>query len=565
MRKILLHIGFALVFSVSATFGRTVTGNNQFVSVSVSDSYSWQQICGLKSVVAVPSGEDIHVTTENLYETMYRATLTVEAQPGWRLIEPTGPVQVWPGRKINYRVKQTTGREVYKSGRIILFQVDVTLRNMGEQAEEFEGGLMTGFTPCIEHCALADYPMIPVSVSCTPSDEPGDIQLTASGGNLLVKNGNDYVPAANTYTASQLRFMQFWLYPNDASSDKGDHRVKVEHLVNHCLDTALFTTLNFDFTIQSDNVNSLSVWADGALADNHTATIHITPPEFINTTGLSYSFSAAPVENTDLIVNKCGTSITFTQTSNSLIFKTSKIYWYGIRPDWECYFIKHDYHFTLTVFGLGAPIYCNRHYSVRIPDEYADMKPFLIDPNTGIPARNPSSYSYVTAPVPTGDSNTPYRCEIVFEGFRKYYIVNVEATHQYADEVQAEECYHSKQWKGEVVTSNGGQTDCFTKQGLEYWMVNVGHFPINPCYIYGRTESSTYNYALDLLSYCEALELNTSWNIYLRDRGLIELKAKEYAGYNAAFRYHCTYQLEFGANPQDHVHPAFEGNNGGTP
>ena len=95
MRKVWWLTAVALLFCVRDVFGRTVSGNNQFVSVSLTDNYSWQQICGLKSVVPLSSSHDIHVTTENLYETGYRATLTVTVQPGWQLIAPTGPVQTW--------------------------------------------------------------------------------------------------------------------------------------------------------------------------------------------------------------------------------------------------------------------------------------------------------------------------------------------------------------------------------------------------------------------------------------------------------------------------------------
>ncbi len=42
------------------------------------------------------------------------------------------------------------------------------------------------------------------------------------------------------------------------------------------------------------------------------------------------------------------------------------------------------------------------------------------------------------------------------------------------------------------------------------------------------------------------------------NRAYMELKAKEHAGYNACWRYHCTYQKSFGANPQRLLHPAYQ-------
>jgi len=557
-RKVWWLTAVALLFCVRDVFGRTVSGNNQFVSVSLTDNYSWQQICGLKSVVPLSSSHDIHVTTENPYETGYRATLTVTAQPGWQLIAPTGPVQTWQGNITTYIVKKRGGREVYESGRIILFQVDVTLRNIGEEAEEVNGGLLTGFIRCTEHCAETDYPLIPVSISCTPQYEPGDIRLSVTGGNLLVKNGDEYVPAAATYQANHLRMTRFWLLPTSASAYYGNWQVKAEHLVNDCMDIARYTTPDFDFTITSDNVPSAVYVPSGMLVDNHAATVRITPPNFVNTAGLRYYLSSQPIERSN-IVNKYGTDITFTPTANNLIFQTSKIYWYGVLPDAECHRYTYSYHFSLSVLGMDTPIYCNRHYFVYIPNDGSELSGHILDPYTGLVNDNGArSYSYVTTPISTGDTNHPFRCEIIFSDFQKFYSVYVSAIHQYKEEVEREEQYHKKQWMGEVSSDNGGQADCYTGTGIKYFMETYRNIPCVPCYIYGNTASDAYEGAFALLLECEAIERDVSNLITKLDTGFIEFKAKQHVGYNAAFRYHCTYQNKYGSNPQNHVHPAFQ-------
>ena len=49
----------------------------------------------------------------------------------------------------------------------------------------------------------------------------------------------------------------------------------------------------------------------------------------------------------------------------------------------------------------------------------------------------------------------------------------------------------------------------------------------------------------------------TSIDLFKKDRGFMELKAKEYANYNAAWTYRCIYESIYGSNPQNHAHPAY--------
>ena len=44
-------------------------------------------------------------------------------------------------------------------------------------------------------------------------------------------------------------------------------------------------------------------------------------------------------------------------------------------------------------------------------------------------------------------------------------------------------------------------------------------------------------------------EMRNCNNLWKAELGFIEINAKEEAGYNAAWKYHCTYEELFGENP----------------
>ncbi len=50
---------------------------------------------------------------------------------------------------------------------------------------------------------------------------------------------------------------------------------------------------------------------------------------------------------------------------------------------------------------------------------------------------------------------------------------------------------------------------------------------------------------------CESLEENVCYTNWVLERGFIELKAKEHVGYSAAWKYHCTYEKEYGQKPEN--------------
>ena len=60
-----------------------------------------------------------------------------------------------------------------------------------------------------------------------------------------------------------------------------------------------------------------------------------------------------------------------------------------------------------------------------------------------------------------------------------------------------------------------------------------------------------------LIKNAEALEVEKSKSLYKGRRGFREMMAKEHAGYNAAFKYHCTYKGIYGDNPTNIIHDAY--------
>jgi hypothetical protein len=280
----------------------------------------------------------------------------------------------------------------------------------------------------------------------------------------------------------------------------------------------------------------------GQLTDNREGVATIQVEGIKDPSDISFKFTAKPVE-TGAIINKMGTVINFTQTENPLVFETSKIYWYGVNPDHCCYGYTHEYSFVLTMNGCCS---ITNKYSVGMPIENPGMvKDMMI------------SNSTVKPPEAVPGVANFYRCEIAFEDFtKKGKTRNLPTTDQYADEIAKEENRHVEQWQGSVSEAEGGSTDLYTAKGTKWWIGWIGG---GPWYVYGATAEAALTAAQEKLDRAEETEMEISKNINLQDKGFIELKAKEFAGYNAAWKYHCCYERAdgWGPNPVNHHHPAY--------
>jgi hypothetical protein len=301
------------------------------------------------------------------------------------------------------------------------------------------------------------------------------------------------------------------------------------------------TFYEFDFIIESDDGH----FENNVLTDNREATVTISLPESVDTTDISFTLTAIPIETGSLINNNKGTAISFTETENPLIWRASKTYWYGVSPDAECWDDTHEYEFSVKLDGVEYTVL--KDYVVSLPDENPGMRPDLPNEDT--------SETIIHDPEPVPGVGGRYRCLIEFKDFIKEgHLFGLPTTDQYAEETQKEEEFHKKQWLGEVSINLGGQGDLYTGKGIQYML---GWVRTGPWYVYGATPGEASFLAEQTVIEGEELEVEASNNIFDNDRGFIELKAKEHAGYNAAYTYECTYLSTHGANPTNHHHPAY--------
>ncbi|MCA1809705.1 MAG: hypothetical protein LC725_09700 [Lentisphaerae bacterium] len=317
------------------------------------------------------------------------------------------------------------------------------------------------------------------------------------------------------------------------------HQPGSNNVTAECGNTVTSTVVAFfaDFTVESDDPHHSGM----ILTDNREATVTISIEGVSDPSALSFQLAANPVETGNLI-NNGGTSISFTPTDNPLMWRTSKLYWYGKLPDNCCWSNRYEYNFALTVNGSHT---VSNRYAMDWPDEDPKMNGTVKWPSTTV----------INEPELVPGFTNYYRCLIEFGDFPKQtQIIGIPTTCQYATEIANEEEYHALQWMGEVGVEQGGQGDCFTAKGLKWWIGWVGE---GPWYTYGNTPEEALADAIIRVSTGQDEEWNKSEEIILADHGFVELKAKEYVNYNAAFKYHCTYEPIYGPNPTNHHHPAY--------
>ena len=274
------------------------------------------------------------------------------------------------------------------------------------------------------------------------------------------------------------------------------------------------------------------------------------------------SFESVPEEVGTLVNDGCGTGIRF-MLDDANVWKTSPIYWYGVLPDRECARYHHKYLIKMKVDGQNA---FSRSCGVRFPEKNAFAvlgRPTTNGTHPGAPQRYDSSTSGF------------WYCNIVFEEFDKSNGIIVSDPNvsgqlfswsgQYGDDILREEEFHLKQFRGEVSSSQGGQGDCYTVKGIKYFIakqaVTNDYIATSTWIVKGNSAEEATMRCSQVIQRAVAEEIAISNEILEADSGFMELKAKEHVGYNAAFRYHCSYLQLYGASPANHVHPAYVGTN----
>jgi len=339
------------------------------------------------------------------------------------------------------------------------------------------------------------------------------------------------VPAGISGTGSNITF-------NPSTLTPAQYVVTAKSsLLSTCEDTATVCVYRVTFDVESDATRGSS-----DLTDNRKTTATITVEGHPDPGTLSFAWDANPVETSN-IINKAGTAVNFTSTTNPLVWRTSEVYWYGISPDQECNDDLYEYQFDLTVNGTCT---ISNRYEVGWPGEDPKMQPDL---------SSTSSTVIAAAEIDPGNTNR-YRCRITWGNYTKTGIVtNLPVTDQYATETALEENRHLAQWLGTVGSDDGGQADLFTAQGLRF---AAGFTNAAPDYVYAASSSAAQALAVTTVANAETAEETTSYNIWnTLDAGFVEYTAKDHAGYNAAWTYWCTYASHGDAVPTNTVHPAY--------
>lgn len=333
----------------------------------------------------------------------------------------------------------------------------------------------------------------------------------------------------------------------EGSEDNVSGQKAVDYVYAQCV--------GLDFKIMSDKKKAYDNPKYGVLLDSRTATVTVTSdPCEVDLTPLKLSFISEPKEKGNLVNDGKGTTITFKPKDKSQrIWKTSEIYWYGVLPDRECYSCDNQYNVAMKVNGV---ILKREDFSIEWPEKTAfaeitfpaTLCSAIFESQTLSERRSCCQITVVSTQKPNGviktNPNMPNN--------------DFSWTGQYSDKIRAEETLHIRQNRGEVDESRGGMTNCFSLNGIRYFLLQHLRYEedvdIDTYTVYAETLEDAISRAWEILRQAEISELDESNRVIRNSRGFRELKAKQEIGYNAAWRYHCTYQKIYGQNPQREKH-----------
>lgn len=298
-----------------------------------------------------------------------------------------------------------------------------------------------------------------------------------------------------------------------------------------------------DFDVAPDKPSG-GGFLSGDLTDNHEATVSLVLSGISSLSGHSASMSVRP-EQPDSIINKMGTSVAVAVDTSSLEWRTSKIYWYGVNPNGCCYYKRFNYVFELTVDGIRC---ASRKYNVGWPNESPRMEYGRPTGNTACSVM-PAEYDVTRG---------CWRARVVFGEFpiKRGAVLGCPTSDQYSVETQREEEFHKMQWEGIVPVELGGSGDCFTVQGLR-WFATTRFGLEDGDYAYGSTAGGAIAAACQILRASVTAEVLESKKVDRERRNFKEYHAKAYAGYNAAWKYHCCYQEGDVEVPTNVIHSAY--------
>ena len=332
-----------------------------------------------------------------------------------------------------------------------------------------------------------------------------------------------------------------------------------------------------DFTVKSDKKYDYDAPTTEELIDNRTATITVeTTPKGVDVTDLGIKFEARAAEKGELVncFNKFDVVIAH-KAGNQ--WKTKDVvYWYGVKQDRLGYNERFKYVFDLKYKG---EVLKSKQLSVRWPEgnSHGGWIPTVSNGTV------PGEIKHHTTTTPSY-----WYCKIDFKKFDKYPgftwtddFTDFHDTSQYSAKIKDEEEYHVKQLRGEVDIEHGGQADCYTVKGLQYFVGELAKDDMYKKYITrfyekngekegcwgvkGDSEKDVLDIANEVIKAAVEKEIAESKRVmkYNADkdvgkRGYMELKAKEVVDYNAAWLYRYTYLSVFGPNPKRMIHKAYQ-------
>jgi len=246
-----------------------------------------------------------------------------------------------------------------------------------------------------------------------------------------------------------------------------------------------------------------------------------------------------PVKGNPL--NKAGTQMDFVKTG-PLSFRVPKTYWYGEPHPMCCYKYSNPYRVWLTA---DFSVECVKEFTVGFLNEVNEMQNLVW----------PAEFE-IGPPVQVSDGRWKVLVEI--SEFDKWTQVVVEDTSQYMEETRREEVFHEKQFLGLVGVDEGGIPDLFDVRQVYASMSSIaseGHY----FYSFPGEDSAAFLARLQaLVRSCIRDELEYSLGQWDCGKPFQESRAKRAAGYNAAFKYHCTYESKPGFGPEAYLRPREE-------
>lgn len=264
------------------------------------------------------------------------------------------------------------------------------------------------------------------------------------------------------------------------------------------------------------------------LLDNHPAAVNVTAKGCSRTDLLDLSFTSQPnPEGGGNPVNKAGTDMRFTRQS-ALEFYVEKTYWYGLDKPNCCYLNSFPYEVKL--FERLEGLVATDEVTVGWPDEHPEAKVYPKFPECQVPIIEDGARYKAIVDLP--------QFVRVIAPFDKDSV-----TDQYREETIKEEEYHVKQFTGNVSWEEGGEPDIYSVNKVCERLTAGSNLTNGVIYSYEGESKSAFTERVRKELQAEVdEEVRISQEVLDANLWYRELKAKTHAGYNAAWKYHCTYE-----------------------